>query len=179
MKNFDLLHHETVYTGRAFSVEVVEARLPDGKVRLYDLVRHPGAVTIVPLDDQGRIWFVRQYRLGADMPLLELPAGTLNLQEDPAVCAAREVREETGMAARELKKLGELYLAPGYSTEFMHIFLATGLYPDRLEGDDDEFLQTEAIPAAEVLRMVRENEMNDGKTLAALMLAMPYLGNRE
>ncbi len=176
MKNFDLLHHETVYTGRAFRVEVVEARLPDGKVRRYDLVRHPGAVTIVPLDEQGRVWFVRQYRLGAGAPLLELPAGTLNLDEDPALCAAREVREETGLAARELTKLGEFYLAPGYSTEFMHVYLATGLYPDMLQSDDDEFLQTEPIPVSEVLRMVRDNEINDGKSLAALMLARGFLG---
>lgn len=175
MENFELLKSDTVYTGRAFSVDVVQARLPDGKVRNYDLVRHPGAVTVVPVDEQGRIWFVRQYRLGANKPLLELPAGTLNPGEDPAVCAAREVREETGMAARQIEKLGELYLAPGYSTEYMHIYLTTGLYPDRLQGDDDEFLQVEAIPAAEVMDMVRSNNLQDGKSLAALLLALPYL----
>ncbi len=175
MQNVEQLSSETVYTGRAFQVEVVDARMPDGAVRRFDLVRHPGAVTIIPLDAGGRIWFVRQYRFGANAPLLELPAGTLNPGEDPAACAAREVREETGMAAKKLVKLGEFYLAPGYSTEYMHIFLATDLYPDQLPGDEDEFLQIEAIPADQVLQMARDNQLNDGKTLAALLLALPHL----
>lgn len=175
MQKFELLNSETVYSGRAFSVEVVDARLPDGNVRRFDLVRHTGAVTIVPLHE-GKIFFVRQYRFGADDALLELPAGTLNHGEDPAVCAAREVREEIGMAAGKLDKLGEFYLAPGYSTEYMHVYLAGELYPDQLPGDDDEFLQVEAIPVDQVMQMVRDNQLNDGKTLAALLLALPHLG---
>jgi len=172
---FDLLHTEPVYQGRAFGVERVQVRLPNGHESVYDLVRHVGAVTLVPIDDDGRILFVRQYRLGADQVLLELPAGVLDPGEPPAECAAREIREETGNAAREMLPLGTFYMAPGYSSEYMHVFLARGLYPAPLEADDDEFLQVEAVDAAEAYAMVRRGELIDGKSLAALLLARPYI----
>lgn len=171
MEPFETIGKQTVYQGRAFRVDVVDARLPDGKVRKFDLVQHPGAVTIVPLDSEGRLLFVRQFRLGAGKDLLELPAGTLEPGEDPDACAAREIREETGMAAKLMKKLGTFYMAPGYSSEYMHVYLATGLYPSRLEGDEDEFLQLEAIPVDQVFEMVSKGELLDGKSLAALLMA--------
>jgi ADP-ribose pyrophosphatase len=158
---FEWLEQKEIYRGRAFAVANVKVRLPDGRITHYDLVEHSGAVTLVPVDDQNRIWFVRQFRMGAKGSLLELPAGTLEKNEDPAVCAAREIREETGLAARNVTKLGEFFLAPGYSSENMHVYLMTDLYEAPLDHDDDEFLQAEAIP--------------DGKTLACLLMAMPYL----
>ena len=93
----------------------------------------------------------------------------------PEACARREIREETGQAAGELRKLGEFFLAPGYSTEYMHVFLATDLHPDPLPGDQDEFLSVEAYPLAEVFQMVERGEIQDAKTLAALMLARRWL----
>jgi ADP-ribose pyrophosphatase len=172
---FEWLSNEEIYRGRAFAVEKVKVRLPDGRETHYDLVKHTGAVTIVPVDDQNRIWFVKQYRMGAKGSLLELPAGTLEKDEDPAVCAAREIREETGLAARKTILLGDFFLAPGYSSEHMHVYLMSDLYPAPLQHDDDEFLQTEAIPVEKVWEMIRTNQINDGKTLACLLLAMPYL----
>ena len=172
---FEWLDQEEIYRGRAFAVEKVKVRLPDGRITYYDLVDHSGAVTLIPVDDQNRIWFVRQYRMGAKGALLELPAGTLEKNEDPALCAAREIREETGLAARNITKLGEFFLAPGYSSEHMHVYLMTDLYTAPLEHDDDEFLQTEAIPVKTVWEMIRKNQINDGKTLACLLMAMPYL----
>jgi ADP-ribose pyrophosphatase len=173
--SFEILGSEIVYTGRAFSVQRTQVLLPDGRQTTLDLVVHPGAVTLVPVDGEGRIWFVRQYRLGARQSLLELPAGTLEKGEDPQICAGREVREEIGMGAAELLKIGEFYMAPGYSSEFMHVYLATGLFPSPLAGDADEFLQVEKIPAAQVYSMARESQLTDGKTLASLTLARPYL----
>lgn len=175
MIKFEWLDKEEIYRGRAFGVEKVKVRLPDGRITHYDLVKHTGAVTLVPVDDQNRIVFVRQYRMGAGDMLLELPAGTLEDNEDPTICAAREIREETGMAAKETLKLGEFFLAPGYSSEYMHVYLMTGLYAAPLEHDDDEFLQTEAIPVDIVWKMIQENQINDGKTLACLLMAMPHL----
>lgn len=172
---FEILNTEHVYQGKVFSVERALLRLPDGVERYYDLVRHGGAVTLIPVDDQGRIYFVRQYRIGANDTLLELPAGTVEADEDFHFAAAREVREEIGKAASELIKIGECFLAPGYSTEFMHFFLATGLYDAPLEADADEFLEVEAIPYRQVFQMVEEGLIIDGKTLAALMLARPHL----
>jgi ADP-ribose pyrophosphatase len=174
----EFLHSDTIYEGRAFNVSRDAVRLPDGRETTYEVVQHSGAVTLVPVDDQGRIWFVRQYRAGVRGPLLELPAGTREAGEAPDACAAREVREEIGQAAADLKLIGSIYLAPGYSTEYMHFYLATGLYTAALAADDDEFLETEPIPVAEVYRKVTRDELNDGKTLAGLLLARPYLAER-
>lgn len=172
---YQTLQSEPVYQGKAFRVRRDQVRLPDGEAARLDIVEHVGAVTILPLGQDGRIWFVRQYRHAAAQELLELPAGTLEVGEPPEDCARREIREETGLAAGDMRKLGEFFLAPGYSTEYMHVFLATGLRPDPLPGDHDEFISVEAYPVAEVYRMIAEGEIQDGKTLAALLLARDWL----
>ncbi|HMN59246.1 MAG TPA: NUDIX hydrolase [Anaerolinea sp.] len=173
-----LLNRKEVFAGRAFTVAQHHLRLPDGRVQTYDLVEHNNAVTILPLDDQGNIIFIRQYRLGAQGDLLELPAGVLHDEEDPTLSASREVREETGFAAGRLSPLGGFYMAPGYSTEYMHVFLATDLTADPLPQDDDEFLQAERIPMARALEMARQGEIRDGKTLVALFLAGPLFSSQ-
>jgi len=172
---FEELKRDTVYQGRAFGVQVVRMRLPGDRLRDYDLVRHNPSVTVLPLDDKGRLLFVRQFRLGAGGDLLELPAGVMEPGEEPLDCAAREIREETGLSAGKLELLGDFYLAPGYCDEHMYVFLATDLLPDPLEQDEDEFLEIEAIPAAEALKLARENRIQDSKTLASLLLALPWL----
>ena len=172
---FKTIHSQPIYQGRAFSVRKDQVRLPDGAETHLDIVEHVGAVTILPIDEQGNIWFVRQYRHAAGLEMLELPAGTLEPGEPPETCAHREIREEIGMGARRLQKIGEFYLAPGYSSEFMHIFLATDLYPAPLEGDIDEFLQIEQIALARIPALIRAGEIIDAKTLAAFQLADPYL----
>jgi len=172
---YELIQSETLVKARPFNIRRDRVKLPDGKASTLVIVDHPGAVTLLPLDSQGRVWFVRQYRHAIQQDLLELPAGTLEKGEDPQACAGREVREETGMAAETLTKIGEFYLAPGYSSEYMHVYLATGLTADPLEGDDDEFLTVERIPVEQVYAMAGEGQIKDGKTLAALQLARPYL----
>lgn len=174
--NFKPMRRETIYEGRVFHVEKVQMQLPTGEIRAYDLVNHPSAVVIVPQDADGNILFVRQYRVGAGGELLELPAGLLKDGEDPTEAAAREMQEETGMGAGKMMRLGNFYSSPGYSSEYMHIYLATSLYPAPLEQDDDEFIQLEAIPAAKALQMARDGEIRDAKTLAALLLAESNLG---
>ncbi len=171
----DYLNSEEIYHGRAFNVWREQVRLPDGHETSYDVVHHPGAVTLVPVDDQGNVWFVRQYRSGVRQTLLELPAGTLEPGEDPDLAAAREIREEIGMAAKRLEKIGEAFLAPGYSTEYMHFYLATGLYESPLGHDEDEFLEPEHYSIAETYAMVGQGKLPDGKTLAALLLARSAL----
>ena len=175
MIEHQIQRRKTIYRGKAFVIEAVDVQLPDGRKTKYDLVKHPGAVTIVPLDADHKLHFVRQYRLGAEGLLLELPAGTLGKDEDPLECAKREIREEVGMRAEKWIKLGDFFLAPGYSSEHMTIFLALDLHPDPMKRDDDEFLAVETIPVETVLEMVKTNQINDGKSLAALLLALPYL----
>ncbi len=173
--DFKILKRKTVFEGRIFDLQNVETRLPDGREFEYNLVIHAPAVTLVPVDAHGNLWFVRQWRMGAGQALLELPAGVLNPGEDPDTTAAREIREEIGMAAGRIRKLGEFYMSPGYSTEYMHVYLAQDLTESPLAGDEDEFIEVEKIPVKQVFDMVRQGEFKDGKTLAALLMAMKEL----
>lgn len=166
---------EVTYTARAFKIEKLQVALPDGREGTYDLVSHVGSVTILPVDDEGNIYFVKQYRIGPEQILLELPAGTLNAGESPMHCAERELKEETGMAADTFITLGDMYLAPGYASEHMHLFLARNLYPSPAKADDDEFIQVEKIPVRKAYAMAASNEIHDSKTLAIMLLARPYL----
>jgi ADP-ribose pyrophosphatase len=173
---FELLKSEIVYQGRAFTIRIDTLRLPDGRKTKVDIVAHVGSVIILPLDANGHLLFVRQYRHATGLELLELPAGTFDEGETPEACAMREVREETGMAAGRLTALGGFYLAPGYSTEYMYVYLATELRYDPLEADADEFLSVEQIPLTEVLAMFERGEIPDAKSLAAFLLARKHLG---
>jgi ADP-ribose pyrophosphatase len=172
---FEFLRSETLLKGRAFSIRRDTLKAPDGRETKFDIIEHGGSVIIVPIDKDGNLLFVRQYRHAAGMDLLELPAGTLDEGEDPAVCAAREIREETGFAADKIEKIGDFFLAPGYSTEFMHVYLARELRHDPLEADADEFLSVEKLPFAEAIQMAERGEMPDAKSLAALLLARSHL----
>jgi len=170
-----LLKSEVLMKGRAFAIRRDTLKTPDGRETKFEIIEHSGSVVIIPIDEKGKMLLVRQYRHATGGDLLELPAGTLDENEEPRVCAAREIREETGMAAGVLTKLGEFYLAPGYSTEFMVVFLATGLSPNPLDADDDEFLSVESIPVAEAFERAERGEIPDAKSLAALFLAKPSL----
>jgi len=175
---FEKIQSVPMYQGRAFSVRRDELRIPSGETVQLDIVDHVGAVTLIPVDGEGRMWFVRQYRHATGAELLELPAGTLEAGEAPEHCARREIREEIGMAAGKLAKIGEAFLAPGYSTEYMHFFLATELHPDPLPGDQDEFLTMQAIPVKEAYQLAETGQMRDAKTLAALLLARASLADQ-
>jgi len=172
---FESIDQETVYQGRVFNVRRERIRTPRGAIVPLDIVEHRGAVTMIPVDQDGQILFVRQYRHPAGKFLLELPAGVMETDEAPEISAHREVREETGMAAEKLIKVGEFFLAPGYSTEYMHVFLATGLYPAPLPGDADEILSLVKVPIQEAYRMALDGEIQDAKSLAALFLARNLL----
>jgi len=171
MSSFELIESEIIYPGRAFTIRRDHLRLPDGRTTKFDIVEHHGSVVLIPIDDSGNLLFVKQYRHAVSKELLELPAGTLGKDEAPEACAQREVREETGMAAAHLEYLGGFYLAPGYSTEYMHVYLATGLSYNPLEADADEFLQVEAVPLQEALKMAESGNIPDAKSLAAFQLA--------
>lgn len=175
MSSFEFLKSELLLEGRAFRIRRDHLRAPDGRETKFEIVEHGGSVVMVPIDEAGNVLFVRQYRHAARASLLELPAGTRDGNEPYEVCAAREMREETGMAAGTLEKAGEFYLAPGYSTEFMAVFVATGMSPDPLPSDPDEFLQVEKIPFGKAIEMAELGQVPDAKSLAALFLAERFL----
>jgi ADP-ribose pyrophosphatase len=172
---YKTIQSEQMYQGRVFNVRRDRVRLPNGEESNLDIVEHNDAVTLIPVDQEKRIWFVRQYRHAAGEDVLELPAGVVEDDEPAEESARREIREEIGMAAGKIQKIGEFYLAPGYSAEFMHVYLASDLSPDALDADDDEFLTVEQYSLEEVYSMVSSGQIRDAKTLAALFLARPLL----
>jgi ADP-ribose pyrophosphatase len=172
---FELIKSEILMQGRAFRIRRDTLKTPDQRETKFEIIDHGGSVILIPVDENGEVLFVRQYRHAAGKDLLELPAGTRDGAEPYEECAAREIREETGMQAGRLEKVGEFYLAPGYSTEFMVVYLATDLSPNPLEADEDEFLVVEKMPVKQALQLAEQGNMPDAKSLAALFLAKPWL----
>ena len=158
-----------LYTGKRFWVERCQQVLADGSVHRRDIVRHPGAVVILPLLDDGRVGLIRNYRVAAGKTLLELPAGTLERGEDPEDCARRELAEETGYRAERLQRLAVFYASPGILDERMHLYLATGLRAGPMALDAGE--EISVVPTAwdEALAMARDGRIEDGKTLVGLL----------
>ncbi len=161
----------SVYSNPLFTVKKFEAVLPDGKEKNFEMIDIQNAVTVLPIDDQKNLYFVEQYRIGAGRALLELPAGKIESGEDPSLCARRELREETGMDAKEIISLGNFFMTPGYANEFMYCFLAKGLFPAPLTPDPDEFINVHKIPASDLPELIQIGKIVDGKTLAILYLA--------
>jgi ADP-ribose pyrophosphatase len=165
-----VIRSETIYRGKVFSLRHDEIRLPEGHLARLDVVDHPASVTLVPVDDEGCVWFVRQYRHPAGEDLLELPAGTLDPGENPLACAVRECREEIGMSPGRLSPIGECFLAPGYTTEFMYFYLAEDLTPSPLAPDEDEDLHIVRLTRAQADDLVAGKSLRDAKTLLGLLL---------
>ena len=172
---FEFVSSEVLLQGRVFKIRRDTLKTPDGRETKYEIIEHGGSVVIVPVDNDGNVLFVRQYRHAAGADLLELPAGTRDGDEPYTECARREIREENGMEAGKLKRVGDFYLAPGYSSEFMAVFLATDLKHNPLKADEDEFLQVEKFPVKAVDAMFQRGEAPDAKSLAAWLLAKPHL----
>lgn len=172
---FETLSSKSIYQGKVFDLHQDQVRMPNGRTARLDIIAHPPAVTLLPLDHEGYIWFIRQYRHAAGVEILELPAGVVETGEDPEACARREIREETGMSAAVIDLLGEFFLVPGYSSEYMYVYLVKDLQPDPLPGDEDEFISVERIPVEKAYQMAEAGEIRDAKTLATLLLAAPHI----
>lgn len=137
--------------------------------RPREVVRHPGAVTILPLLDDGRVCLIRNFRPAVDRSLIELPAGTLEPNEPPQQTARRELVEETGFRAETLTPLGEFFLSPGILDERMHVFVATGLTAGEAEREPGEIIENLVVPWSEAMQLVERGEIEDAKTLVALL----------
>lgn len=166
---------EEKYRGRIVYVHVDQVQLHDGRMGRREIVEHSGGVTVIPVDENGDVYCVRQYRYAVGEHLLETPAGKLNDGEDPLHCACRELSEETGLTAENMIYLGAFYPSPGYCKETLHIYLATGLHRGEAHLDEGEFLDVEKYPLDTLVDMVMNNALSDAKTIIAVLKAKRYL----
>lgn len=166
---------ERIYDGRIINVRVDTVRMPSGRSATREIVEHSHAVCIIPVDDDGNVLLVRQYRKPAEESLLEAAAGGMEEGEVSDESVLRELQEEVGYTADNLVHLSSFWVAPGWATEFMHAYLATGLRPSKLEADDDENIEVVRLSLDEALGMIKTGEIKDGKTITALLLAAPLL----
>jgi 8-oxo-dGDP phosphatase len=176
---FEKLSERTVHQGGIIDVAVGTFRGPDGATFERDVVHHPGAVSVVAVDSDGRVPLVRQYRAALDVELIEIPAGKLDVEgEDPADCARRELAEEVGLAAEEWELLCEFHNSPGFSDERHRVYLARGLseVPHDRQGVEEASMTIEWVSLADAVSLAREGEVKDAKTVIGLLLALEVVG---
>jgi len=159
-----------LYNGKIFNVALEKVTLPNGVIKDREVVRHPGAAAMVPLLDDGNVVLVKQHRHAVNNYLWEIPAGTLEPDEEPVACARRELIEETGYEANNFDKLTEILPAPGYTDESIHIFLVTGLNAVGQKLEDDEILTVQPTPFDKAIEMIKTGEIQDAKTIVGLLL---------
>ena len=173
MPQIKTLKSERRHTGRIFNLLVDEVEYPSGNRGTREVAEHPGGAVVVPLFEDGTVMLVRQYRYPVKKELFELPAGKLDPGENPEICAARELEEETGFVAESLRKLTAIYTSPGFCSEQLHIYLATGLKESTKgqqleEGELD--LTLHRFPFERVVEMIEQGEIVDGKTICGIAL---------
>jgi ADP-ribose pyrophosphatase len=172
-----VVERRLIHRGRYLEFRVDTIERADGSRGTRDVVGHPGAIAVLALDDGGRLLLVRQWRIPAERAMLEIPAGTLDVHdgvtEDPDVAARRELEEETGSRAASWRKLAEFWTAPGFATELMHLYLATGISSatgdDILTPDEDERLELSRVTVDEALALVDRGEISDAKTILGVL----------
>lgn len=174
--NNRILSSEYVYKGRVIRLRVDQVELPDGHRTIREVMEHPGAAVIVPVDGEGTVHLVRQYRDAIGQQLLEVPAGKLDPGEDPADCARRELREELGLTAGKLSRLTAFYSSPGFCDEILHVFLAEELTHGEEDSDHEEFIEPEQRPLDPLPELLQE--LRDGKSIIGVMLAHRELAGR-
>ena len=164
-----------IYEGKVINLRVDTVLLPGGKTSEREIVEHRGAVALVPITPDGQVVLVRQWRTPTRSALLEIPAGTREPDEDPDICARRELGEEVNFASGRLTKLCEMFMAPGYSTELIHLYIAQELTPMQGTPDDDEFLDIVTLPLSEAIGKITTGEIRDAKSISGLLLAARFL----
>lgn len=163
------IQRETLYRGRIISLRKETLHVEGENPRKWEIVEHPGAVVLVPVTAEGNILLVSQWRRAIGKIILELPAGTLEEKEGPLVCAGRELQEETGFKAGTITPLGGFYSAPGFCTEYLHLFVAEDLQESPLDPDDDEGIDVVSVSLDEALTMIDDGSIVDAKTIAGIL----------
>ncbi|MDT3695056.1 MAG: NUDIX hydrolase [Ignavibacterium sp.] len=167
--NFKLIKSDILYKGKVFDHQVDEIEYSSGNKSVREIAVHPGGAVVVPIKDDGKIVFVKQFRYPLQKVLIELPAGKLNKGEDPLNCAVRELEEETGYKASEIKKLGQIFTTPGFCTEILTIYSAKGLIPGNTHREEGEQgMEILELTLDEIVKMIGSGEINDAKTIAGI-----------
>lgn len=166
---------QRIYEGRVVNLRVDTVTLPNGHAGKREVVEHSGAIAAIPIDSQGRVLLVRQFRLPTGGTLLEVPAGGMEPGEDPAECARRELTEEIGQVPGRLTPLYSAWVAPGYCTEMIYGFLAEELRPMAADADHDEFVEVVPMEMADALAAIGDGRIRDMKTIACLTMAAQIL----
>jgi ADP-ribose pyrophosphatase len=164
-----LVSSTVTYKGRLFDIELDELKMENGVIARREILKHPGAVAMVPVAGDGRLLLVTQYRHAAGRRLLEIPAGTLEPGEDPRECAIRECQEEIGMKPGTVDAMGGIFVAPGYTTEYIHLFVCSDLKPSALDADEDEDLEVVPTRLNDALRLIDEGVICDAKSVVGIL----------
>ena len=175
----NIVGSERLYHGRVLDLERLQVSLPDGSVQTREVVRHHGGAAILALNAESEVLLVRQFRAATGEILCEIPAGKLELNEDPLLCAQRELAEETGYHARKWQKLSTMFPSPGYTSERLHLYLAEELSPGEQHLDQGEFLHAFRLPFSEALKWVEDGRICDAKSALALLQTAMILQKRQ
>jgi ADP-ribose pyrophosphatase len=174
MKPDKTLSSKIVFEGRAVKLRVDTIQMPDGRQTTREIVEHGACIAVVAVDAQNNVLLVSQYRDAVGQELLEIPAGGVDPGEDVETAVKREMQEETGYLPRKLVNLGGYYLAPGYSTEYLHLYLAEDLIPGRLVAEDTESISVVKVPVSEIPTLLSSGKISDGKSIAGLYMFLEY-----
>jgi ADP-ribose pyrophosphatase len=164
---------EVIYHGRVFDLYREEVTLPNDKKMMAEFIHHPGSSGVIPLVDENSVVLIHQYRPILNDFIWEIPSGTMLPGEDPLTCAKRELEEECGFKGKKFEKLGEIWIAPWYSDEQIHLFVATELIPCKQNLDEDEILTPQILPFDQAMKKIEKGEIQDATTIIALQLAYP------
>lgn len=171
------LDSQTLFEGKIVRLRRDTVEVPGGNHAIREVVEHPGGVGIIPVDQDGCVFMVRQFRYPLNKPVLEIPAGKRDAGEDHRITAERELSEEIGATAEKLTYLGYVYASPGFCTEAIHLYLAEGLTFGETHPDEDEFLEIERIPLDKLVEMALDGTLDDGKSVAGVLRAAAQRGS--
>ena len=174
MKPEKTLSSKIVFDGRAVKLRVDTIQMPDGRQTTREIIEHGACIAVVAVDEQNNVLLVNQFREAVEKELLEIPAGGIDPGEDVETAVKREMQEETGYLPQKLESLGGYYLAPGYSTEYLHLYLATDLLPSRLVAEDTEGIHVVRVPVSQIRKILASGKICDGKSIAGLYMYLEY-----
>lgn len=174
MRQEKTLSSKMIFTGRAVNLKIDTVQMPDGRQTTREIVVHSDCIAVVAVDENDNIILVKQFRKAVDKDLLEIPAGGIDPGEDIETAVQREMQEETGYLPQKLMTLGGFYLAPGYSSEYLYLYLATDLIPSRLTAEDTEGIELVRIPVNEIPELLSSGKIEDAKSIAGLYMFLEY-----